>query len=253
MRNTPVGRHVQNHDIEKAAKALKEEFDELMTFMAKEVKSVDADQLRFRVNSLVKSEGILNEAIEGHLFRIEDCVAPSAIIHYLFRHDFIGFINYALIKEVQKLIQSKLLDKHIEEYEKDYQQFLQLTLKDIHDAFKKCPDLQPNYPVGLPKFTIHLESEWDGRSMYEWKEVLKNRWSNWPESLNIERISENCIIITYGVWPRIAENVVRDLTDPVAIAELKKEGVTIDISPQLLAYKSYDSSTSLEEVHVCNL
>ena len=218
-----------------------------MVFMEKEMQPKDAKELRFGINSYFKDERIVNEMIETHLSRIEDYVEPSAILNYLYRHEFIGYINYALVKEVQEVVKSRLLDKHIEEYEKDYQSFLQLALKDIHAAFKKCPDLEPNYPVGLPKLTIHLESDWDGRSMYEWKELFERRFT-WPKKLNIVKISENCIIITCAVWPKFAEDVLRDLTDPKVIADLKKEGVTIDISPQLLAYHPSNASTTEEVI-----
>ena len=219
----------------------------MMIFILKEVQLADAEELKYRINSFIKHERKVNETIEEHLSRIEDFVTPSAILRYLYRHEFIGYINYALLKIVQKVMKSKLLDKHMEEYEKDYHLFLRCALEDIHDAFKKCPELQPNYPVGLPSFTIHLESDWDGRSLYEWKELFERRFS-WPETLNIVKISENCIIITCTVWPKFAEDVVRDLTDPKVIADLKKEGVTIDISPQLLAYHLHGDSSTTEEV-----
>ena len=250
-RNTHVANEIQNYNVVEAARALKEEFNELMAFTAKEIRLADAEELRFRINAFVKDErGKPCEVVETHLSRIEDYVAPSAILNYLYRYEFIGYINYALIKVVQKQIQSKLLDKHIKEYENDYQLFLQCALKDIHAAFKSCPDLQPNYPVGLPSFIIHLESEWDGQSMYKWKELFERRFS-WPETLNVVKISENCITITYTVWPKFAEEVAKDLTDPEIISDLKKEGVTIKISPQLQAYLHHDSdllSTSKKEV-----
>ena len=88
--------------------------------------------------------------------------------------------------------------------------------------------------------------------MHEWKELLERQFSC-PRALNIVKISENCIIITCTLWPKFAEDVVRDLTDPKVIADLKKEGVTIDISPQLLAffmayhqYGDFPSATSKE-------
>ena len=229
------------------ARALKEKFNDLMALAVQEVRTADADVLRFRISSFIKDEKKLNKAIECHLLRIEDCVEAPAVLNYLFRNHFIGYINYALIKVVQKVINSKRLDECIEEYKNDYQLFLRYTLKDIHDAFERCPDLQPDYPVGLPKLTIHLESVWNGRSMYEWKEVLESRWPDWPENLIIERISENCIIIIYSVWPKLASDVVKDLTDLV-ISDLKEEGVSIDISDQLLAFKPQNSNSTFKKV-----
>ena len=203
----------------------------MMEFISKEVKLVDAEKLRYKINSFLKHERKVNETLETHLSRIEDFKAPSAILMYLYRHEFIGYINYALLKKVQEVMKSRLLDKHMKEYEKDYHLFLQCALNDTHAAFKKCPELQPNYPVGLPSFTIHLESDWDGQSMYEWKELFERRFS-WPETLNVVKISEN-----YTVLPKFAEDVVKDLGNPTVIADLNKnEGMTSDISPQLLAY-----------------
>ena len=144
-RNTPVAVEVRNCNVVNAAKALKKEFDDLMVFMEKDRQPKGAKELRFRINSYIKNERIVNEISEVHLSRIEDFVEPSAILNYLYCHEFIGYINYALVKEVQGVVKSRLLDKRMEEYEKDYQSFLQLALKDIHAAFNKRPDLWPNY------------------------------------------------------------------------------------------------------------
>ena len=213
----------------------------MMIFTAKEIRLADTEELRYRVCSFVKHERrvnetverIGNETIETHLSRIEDSVTPSSILNYLYRHEFIGYINYALLKIVQEVIRSKLLDKHMKEYEKDYHLFLQCALNDTHAAFKKCPELHPNYPVGLPSFTIHLESDWDGRSMYEWKELFERRFS-WPETLNVVKISGNG---NGTAWSKFVEDGVKDLTNPKVIADLNKnEGMTSDISPQPQAY-----------------
>ena len=235
----------QSRNVVHTTKALREEFDELMVLTAKEIREVDLDILRVRITCFVKGELTkVDELIDKHLTKIEDLHTPAQILNYLLRHGFLGYINYTLIAVFQKAARSELLQKHIEEYTKDYRLFLEFSLKDVHRVFKEFPDLHPTCLAGLPTFKIHLEDEWDGRSVYEWKEVLEKRFK-WPKDLNIVKIEENCVIIMCAIWPKFAEIVVKDLTDAEVIADLEKEGVTFVLSPQLLAFKQDYNAESM--------
>ena len=231
---------VQQENPVDAAKVLKKDFKDLMVFLIKEIASIDVNTLRYQISEFFEEEeGSIDDEIEKHLTKIEDCVTPNAVLNYFRRHRFIGYINYSLIKVFQALAKSPLLDKRIEEYEKDYQCFLKLSLTQVHDAFQRYPDLRPDYPVGIPKFTIHLESEWDGKSVFNLKEFLKQCFDNSDciDHLMIAKISRNCIIVTFAVLPHVTRTVLQYLRNDDIISTLKKKGITVDISKQLMRYQ----------------
>ena len=105
------------------------------------------------------------------------------------------------------------------------------------------PDLRPEYPVGLPTFEFRLESpDWKGRTMIDLKEVLKHCFSSGSDqdcirNLMIARIRRHCIIVTFAVLPHLASQILQYLTNDDVIMSMKKEGITIDISSQLMKYK----------------
>ena len=175
-----------------------------------------------------------------HLEKIRDCEKSDDILTHFFQHDFIGYINYSLIKVFQQTVKSPLLAKWIEEYEKDYKCFLELSLMNVHNVFQQCPHLRLEYPVGLPKFKIHLKSEWDGKSMLELREFLELCHLN-PDDIDqlmIAKIEQNCIIVTFAVLPHIAQRVVECLTAKDVAIILENNGVSVDISTELLQYQT---------------
>ena len=205
-------------------------------FTSKEIARVDPGDLRYQINDYMGNEWIGTTALEDHMRALTIFKNSRDILDYLRRYNLIGSINFDLLSVIQEAADSKILNKRIEEYEKEYHCFLQLSLNDMCTAYKDCPDLLREYPVGLPKFIIHLESEWGGRKAYEWKEVLKGHF-NWTKGINIVRIHKNCIVITYAVWPSMAKAVASDLTSKKVLSDLKALGVTcIDVSPQLLEF-----------------
>ena len=231
---------VHHGDARTAADKLMEDFDELSRFVVEEIKQVDVEQLRFEITKYFKQEGQINQVIEGHLSKIEDYNSSNAVWNYFFRHDFIGYINYSLVKVFQQTVKSPLLAKRIEIYEKDYKSFLELSLMDVHNVFQQCPDLNPEYPAGIPKFKIHLQSEWDGKSMLELREFLERCRLN-PDDIDqliIARIEQNCIIVTFAVLPHIAQRVVECLTAKDVAIILESNGVSVDISKELLQYQT---------------
>ena len=111
---------------------------------------------------------------------------------------------------------------------------------DVHNVFQQCPDLNPEYPAGIPKFKIHLQSEWDGKSMLELREFLELCHLN-PDDIDqlmIAKIEQNCIIVTFAVLPHIAQRVVECLTAKDVVIILESNGVSVDISTELLQYQT---------------
>ena len=208
--------------------------------MVKEIKKVDVDDLRFEISNYFKNEeGEIDDKVNVHLVKIEEDYSHSkGVLNHFVRYHFIGYINYSLIKVFQKLANSSLLNKRIEEYEKDYKCFLELSLKNIHNVFQQWPDHRSEYPAGIPKFKLHLQSEWEGKSMLELREFLQQCRLNRSDidQLMITKIEESCIIVTFAVLPHIAKRVIECLTSDDVASVLKSNGVSVDISPELDQY-----------------
>ena len=210
--------------------------------MVKEIDQVEACDVRIELIDHFKYEdGGISKKVNKHLEKIENYEKSSRILTHFFRHNFIGYINYSLIKVFQQTVKSPLLAKRIEEYEKDYKIFLELSLMDVHKVFQKCSHLRPEYPVGIPKFKIYLKSEWDGKSMLELREFLELLCRLNPDDIDqlmIAKIEHNCIIITFAVLPHIAQRVVECLTAKDVVIILESNGVSVDISTELLQYQT---------------
>ncbi len=236
IRNSSVCNNVRNQNVKEAFVALKKEFKQLGVFTSKEIAKVNPGKLRFLISDYMGDEWKDITVLEDHMRAIGKFDNPQEIFNYLRRYNLIGSINFDLLSVIQEAADSRLLDKRIEEYEKDYHCFLQLSLNDICTAYDNCPDLLKAYPVGLPKFIIYLKSEWGGRKTYEWKELLEGRFE-WAKGINIVQIHKNCIVITYAVWPSMAKAVAYDLTNSDVLTDLKTVGVTrVDVSSRLLEF-----------------
>ena len=70
------------------------------------------------------------------------------------------------------------------------------------------------------------------------------RQFGWPHHVLISSIhpTRNCMIIEYSVLRFFAFAVVRDLTDPLVLAVLKRQGVTVELSEDIL-------KVVIEEIH----
>ena len=241
-RSTPVALNVHHGDAARtAAEKLNKHFKELIEFLAKEIEQVTANKLRLELSVHFQNEdGVVSAEVEKQLAKIEDYNLPNGVLNHFVRHNFIGYINYSLVKVFQQTVKSPLLAERIEKYEKDYKCFLELSLMDVHNVFQQCPDLNPEYPVGIPKFKIHLQSDWDGKSMLELREFLELCLLN-PDDIDqlmIAKIEQNCIIVTFAVLPHIAQRVVECLTAKDVAIILESNGVSVDISTELLQYQT---------------
>ena len=196
---------------------------------------VDTSKLKLRLNWFVSSEKQNTPPVQEQLDQLESLLTPQSILNYLINKNFIGYLNYELLKVFQKEVQSDELQFKITKYEEHHDVFLRLAnFNTIIDVFKQHPELAPASPVGLPKFIIRLEAPWNDRNIYSWKELVEKQF-NWPSHLYIVSISRNCIILTYSVLSFFAPAVVRDLTNPDVLALLANHGVSVvELSHDLL-------------------
>ena len=216
------------------AKKLKEEFEDLLLLVKRSVSDINLGNFRLRLTWFLSSEKQNTPAVQEHLDILENLPTAPAVLNYLISRNFIGYLNYELLKVFQKEVQSDELQSGIKHYEQHHDAFLKLAnFSTIVDTFKQHPELAPASPIGLPEFTVQFEASWGGKSIYKWKELLERQF-NWPPHIYIVSISRNSIILTYSVLPFFAPAVVRDLTNQDVLALLESQGVKIELSPHLL-------------------
>ena len=230
-----------------AAEKLKEEFEGLLVSVYGVLNGVDAGILKLRLNWFVSSEKQNTPPVQEYLDKLESLVTPQSILNYLINKNFIGYLNYELLKVFQKVVQSDALQFGIKKYEEHHDEFLRLAnFNTIIDTFKQHPELAPASPIGLPKFKIRLDTPWNHRNIYSWKELVEKQF-NWPSHIYIVSISRNCIILTYSVLSYFAPAVVRDLTNPNVLALLENQGVSVvELSRELLDAE-IDTEENIEE------
>ena len=76
---------------------------------------------------------------------------------------------------------------------------------------------------------------------------FENRFS-WPRHLLIDKIEKNCILIQYAVLPFFVSAVVRDLTNPLVIAELRQMDIRVELSAELKNIPFYDDALETKEL-----
>ena len=217
------------------AKKLKEEFIELVEFVYSCLSAVrDVGLLKLRLNLFLNFERQNTPAVLQHLLQLQSIPTADAILNYLIATDFIGYLNYELLTVFQKVSKSDILQSKIQQYELQHDAFLKNTnFNTIVNIFKRYPELAPASPIGLPKLNVRFKSPWEGRSFYSWKEVIERR-SYWPPFAMIASISRNSVILTFAVFPSFVPAVVRDLTDQKVLALLEREGLSVELSSDLL-------------------
>lgn len=200
--------------------------------MANTLQHVSIEELKVRITwYFVGEEKSLDNSKISETVDIKKTAVD--VLNYLIRENVIGYLNYQLLKEFQEASGNKELEKKINNYEECYKKFLKLTnLRTLAKVFKDNPEIAPASFIGLPKFTVDLDTEWEGKRAYQWIELL-NKQFDWPSYIHIASITRKCIIIEYSVLPFFAPAVVRDLKDPEILSMLEGQGVMVELSYQL--------------------
>ena len=151
-----------------AAKSLKDEFANLLKVALDVVSAANVDLFKLCVNWFFNSERQTTPLIEQHLKELDEIEKSPGVLNCLVRKNFIGYLNYKLLKEFQKMIDSEELKKHIELYEIKHGDFIHsVSFNTIIEVFRQHPALAPASHIGLPEFQIYLETPWNGKLVYE--------------------------------------------------------------------------------------
>ena len=172
------------NDKEKAvsgAKHLQKEFKKLLIVAYRVISAVDVGLFKLFVNYFFSSEKQTTPQIQEQLTELNTIPASLGVLNFLVRNNFIGYLNYKLLKEFQSMIhivESEELDDVKFQYSKKLQKLktaiekndtnldefiLSVNFNTIIEVFKEYPSLAPVSHIGLPEFKIHLKSPWKNK------------------------------------------------------------------------------------------
>ena len=234
-----------------AAKHLKEEFLKLLTVVYYVVSAADVGLFKLCINWFLNSARLTTPQVQQHLEELDTIPTSLGILNFLVRNNFLGYLNYKLLKEFQPMLAmseelkkhddsvgSEELKKNIEKYDRKHDEFIHsVSFNCIIDVFKEYPDLAPASHIGLPEFKIHLRDPWKDKYVYEWTEFFESHLT-WPPYLFITEVSKCSIILTYAVLPIFVSSIVKDLTNPKVLREMEEIGVNVHLSKDLLKINS---------------
>ena len=222
------------------AEKLKQEFEELLIVILKSLVGVDLDNLKLRITWFFNAAWVNTPEVQAIVDELQSIPTPQIILNFLISRNIIGYLNYQLIKAFQKAVKNDEVKAKIEKYEEKHDAFLyHFSFNAIIEAFKSNPDLAPVSTIGLPKFTVQLKDPWEGKRVYQWKEVL-DRMFTWSPHLIVVSLKKKCIVFTYAVLPFIISSIVQDLENPCIIKQLEIEGVSVELSSDLLKSEKRD-------------
>ena len=227
-----------------SAEKLKESFDALLFMLVSIISQANINLLwlKLKINLFLQYARETTPEVQPILDDMEDrCHSPEGLVLFLVNRNLLGYLNFELLNVFQQFLTEnyEIIDK-IAKYKSKHKVFICQNLKNIVQVFREKPRLAPASVVGLPEITVNLQSLWQGKSYYQWKEIMENI-VDWPDHLLIKSININCVIITYHVLPFILSRVVNDLTNETTIRRFSAVGATFTISSEVLKLARTDS------------
>ena len=227
-----------------AAERLKESFQSLLFVMVSAIgqANINLVWLKLRINLFLQYAQEVTPEVQSILDELEvHGHSPEGVLIFLEKRNLLGYLNFELLNVFMKFlggndtVNSKFADYHLK-----HKAFINQNLKNIVHVFRENPRLAPASVGGLPTIGVHLTEPWQGKSYYQWKEIMENI-VDWPDHLLIKSIDINCVIITYHVLPFILSRVVNDLTNETIIGRFSAVGATFTISSEVLELARTDS------------
>ena len=213
---------------------LKTEFRKLLISTQESAKQLDIEQLKLYIRAAI-TDSLRNvvKSIRHYISSLDETASIKSLFDFLVDCHFVGYLNHTLLKEISDLTNDSELKKKFDQYEEEYKKLTSASsFSCIMEVFKSYPDLSPTTAVGLPEMILRLDSPWNEESVHTWEEYF-NKQFPWADSVAAKEYSTNCILITYAILPSVLADVMRDLTNPAIITELKDNyGVTIVQLPQ---------------------
>ena len=222
-------------DTVSAAERLRECFDSLMysVIMIASCGRVNLAWLKLKISLHLQYTRENTPDVQVHLTELEERPSPEAVVIFLVNNNFLGYLNFELLKAIKPVLSDNTLDVKLNEYSSKHNSFIRNNFQYIVKAFQQSPKLSPASVIGLPEMTVELATPWESKSLYQWKEIVSNI-VEWGEYIIIKDIDINCVLITYQIMPFILPRIIQDLTDDVIIDIFRAVGATFTISPDVM-------------------
>ena len=221
-------------DLKFIAEKLRREFDELVVKVESTLKTKNIsvhDVKRFinrKLHSIRIKEEQLMEPYRQKLHGIQDM--DSLFDDFLLKYYFISYLNYVLLKDIGKLANITSLFK---EYEKSYVRLISTAkFRDIMSVFDQNSDLRPTGPIGLPTIVFRLDDLWQDKTMFDFIRAYLWGFSRY-ESILLDKLKENCVVITYSVFPSILSDVLEYFKSSAVQQMLQEMGVSVELPEDL--------------------
>ena len=193
---------------------------------------IDIEDAKLLINGcLVRKAHVVSE-LKSCIDLLEKTNDFKSFFDFLIKYDFIGYLNYKLLKKLAELPKDddEVKDRFIE-YEKDYAKLLSAaSFQNFIPFFENHSDLSPTAPLGLPCISFRLERPWLITSILTW--VSTYGAFSWLEYAYLKQLRAGSIIITYAILPCVLDDVMKDLKNPVILRKLKDNDITVIELPQ---------------------
>ena len=170
---------------------------------------------------------------------------------FLQKYYFISYLNYILLKDISKLTKDKSIASQFKKYEKSYVKLISTaTFRDIMSKFDQNPQLIPKTPIGLPTVVLRLNKLWQDRTPFHFVKACLQGFSRY-EFLLLKKLRENCITITYAVFPSVLSDVVEYFKSSAVQQKFQEMGVSVEFPSEdldLLAISGLGANKNVREL-----
>ncbi|XP_019858329.1 PREDICTED: uncharacterized protein LOC109586571 [Amphimedon queenslandica] len=216
-------------ELQEIANNLQEMYDFLVLAVKKSLKyhGIDVKDAKMLIKSCFKRKAHVVSELMPYIDILDEANDIETFFDFLNKYDFIGYLNYKLLKKLAKLVEDdNQINELFLEYEKEYDKLLNsASFQDLMPLFERKSDLSPTAPLGLPYISFRLERPGLFTSVYTWVKIFGEfLWSSYAF---LKQFRKNCVIITYAILPCVLDDVMRDLKDPVILKKLEDKDVTV--------------------------
>uniref|UniRef100_A0A1X7T1B6 Uncharacterized protein n=1 Tax=Amphimedon queenslandica TaxID=400682 RepID=A0A1X7T1B6_AMPQE len=220
--------------LQEIANKLQQQYDSLVVAVKNSLEDncICIEDAKLLINGCFMRKAHVVSELKSCIDLLEKINDFKSFFEFLIKCDFIGYLNYKLLKKLADLPKDddEIKDRFIE-YEKDYVKLLSAaSFQNFIPFFEKHSDLSPTAPLGLPYISFRLERPWLITSIYTW--ISTYGAFSWLEYAYLKQLRTGSIIITYAVLPCVLDDVMRDLNNPVILRKLKDNDITVIELPQ---------------------
>ena len=215
---------------------LQGKYHKLLHLVQTSCREAELEPMKNILRSILQEKSLYQQAaIAKYTKEINSLSSVDQFFQFLVEKHFISYLNFQLLKEfsiktICGLEASRKIEKEISEYQKHFKSFMDIPeFSTLIQVFDENPHLNPSTIVGLPIVIISLFGSWKHRNRKELTDWIPFLREN-KELL--QSMGYKCILITYAIFPIDLPEVMTFLNDYNKMEELKKNGITIEISEE---------------------